>query len=296
MIENSQIKKKYNQNLIDLGERGKYHIKNKLNDLTGKEWVKFTKSWFVHNPPPRKEKEILHPAKFPEPLIQRFLKFFTKKGNLVLDPFLGVGSTLLACALSNRKCIGIELIKKYSQIAEKRLNNVNKNYPKDDYRIYTMDAQEIDTLKLPKIDFCITSPPYWNMLKKSRGNVKSVSKQRKEKGLDSYYSEDNPKDIGNLKDINRYLNAIVEVFEKIYPILKKDKYIVVIMQNVRIKKGEMIPLAWKFALKMTGTYILKQEMIWCQDNKFLGCWGYPSEYVSNVHHHYCLVFQKKEKN
>ena len=51
---------------LDLGTRGRYNTNNKLNDLTGKEWLKFTKSWFIHRPPRRKENEVLHPAKFPE--------------------------------------------------------------------------------------------------------------------------------------------------------------------------------------------------------------------------------------
>ena len=38
--------------------------------------------------------------------------------------------------------------------------------------------------------------------------------------------------------------------------------------------------------------MFKGEKIWCQDNKKLGIWGYPSEFVSNVHHHYCLIFKK----
>ena len=36
---------------------------NRLNELTAKEWLPFTKTWFVHNPPPRKKDEMLHPAK-----------------------------------------------------------------------------------------------------------------------------------------------------------------------------------------------------------------------------------------
>ena len=64
---------------IDLGERGRLSLKNKLNDLTGKEWIKFTKSWFVHNPKRRSREEVIHPAKFPESLVREFIEFFTKK-------------------------------------------------------------------------------------------------------------------------------------------------------------------------------------------------------------------------
>lgn len=52
---------------------------NKLNELDGKAWVKFQKSWFIHNPPPRKENVLLHPAKFPESLVQEFIEFFTNE-------------------------------------------------------------------------------------------------------------------------------------------------------------------------------------------------------------------------
>ena len=80
--------------------------KNKLNELNAKEWLKFTKTWFIHNPPPRKKAEMLHPAKYPEDMIEMFVKFFTKPGEVVFDPFLGTGSTLVAAHNTQRNGIG----------------------------------------------------------------------------------------------------------------------------------------------------------------------------------------------
>jgi len=60
-------------------------MKNKLNDLDPKTWLKFQKSWFIHNPPPRKKDVLVHPAKFPETMAQEFIEFFTKHGENVLD-------------------------------------------------------------------------------------------------------------------------------------------------------------------------------------------------------------------
>ena len=80
------------KSVIDLGERGKYNTKNKLNELTGKEWIKFTKSWFIHRPARRNGSEILHPAKFPESLVEEFIAFFTKENAWVLDPAVGCRS------------------------------------------------------------------------------------------------------------------------------------------------------------------------------------------------------------
>ena len=105
---------------IFMGERGIYDTRNKLNDMTGREWAIFMKSWILDNPPPRSKKETLHPAKFPESMIAEFIKFFTKSGELVLDPMAGTGSTLVGCDKTHRKGIGIELGKKWFDIASER--------------------------------------------------------------------------------------------------------------------------------------------------------------------------------
>src|SRR5438034_9456408 len=89
---------------------------NRLNDLSGREWIKFTKSWFVHRPEPRGDRKIRHPASFPESLVKEFVSFFTKKGEIVVDPFAGAGSTLVAALETVRSGIEVEIDKKYGDI------------------------------------------------------------------------------------------------------------------------------------------------------------------------------------
>src|SRR5213596_2279011 len=83
---------------------------NRLNDLSGKEWIKFTKSWFVHRPEPRGDQKIRHPASFPESLIREFILFFTKSGEIVIDPFLGTGSSLVGAVGAGRSGVGFEIV------------------------------------------------------------------------------------------------------------------------------------------------------------------------------------------
>lgn len=73
---------------IDIGVQimAKREYKNQLNNLSTKDWLKFQKSWFIHNPPARKKGVLRHPAKYPETLAQEFIEFFTKEGEFVLDP------------------------------------------------------------------------------------------------------------------------------------------------------------------------------------------------------------------
>jgi len=63
----------------------------------------------------------LHPTQKPVPLMEYFIKTYTNEGDIVLDPFMGSGTTLVAAKRLKRKAIGIEISKKYCDIAIKRL-------------------------------------------------------------------------------------------------------------------------------------------------------------------------------
>lgn len=274
-------------------------IENKLNELTGKEWIKFTKSWFIHRPKSRGNKKIVHPASFPESLITNFVKFFTKKGEWVLDPFLGTGSTLLACRESRRNGIGIEINKKYVDISRKRitfnpeLGSFVNDLEKTQQIIIQGDSRNLKEILekqgIKKIDFCITSPPYWNQLK--RNNIRQ--KDRKEKDLDTVYSEDNERDIGNIDDYKKFIEEQRIIFKEIYEITKDKGYLVIITNNVFFE-GRLYPLAFDTATSLSDLWVLKDEKIWCQDDKALLPLGIYNAWVGNRHHQYCLIFRKEE--
>ena len=260
--------------------------RNKLNDLDGKEWIKFLKSWFVFDALKSdldEEKAVTkdtenHPATFSPTMIADFIKFFTKKNMKVLDPFVGIGTTLVACDRTGRKGIGVEINPKYLKIAQKRITKKQI--------IMKGDSISLSKLKLPKIDFCISSPPYWKMLHKIDVNQKI----RLKKGLDTKYSNQK-NDLGNIQDYEEFMEKLLPVYEQVYNSLKPEKYMVIIVQNV-IMGSVMIPFAWDLAIRLSKKFLLKKEKIWCQDHKNLYPFGYPFSWVSNTHHHYCLIFQK----
>lgn len=107
-----------------------------------------------------------------------------------------------------------------------------------------------------------------------------------------YYS-DNASDLGNINDYNQFLRELKKVFLNCYSSLKNDKYMVVVAQNFRNNDGLYMTFAWDLTriIEKCG-FSFEGEQIWCQDDKKLGIWGYPSKFISNVHHHYCLVFRK----
>ncbi|MHA2166080.1 MAG: DNA methyltransferase [Candidatus Hodarchaeales archaeon] len=262
-------------------ERNKVDPRNKLNTLSGKDWIRFTKSWFIAD---GKSSDIsheidLHPASFPPSMIQDFIKFFTKPDSFVLDPFVGTGSTLVACDETGRNGVGIELYPKYVRTARSRTK----------FPILQGDVREqLEILDSQSFSLCITSPPYWRILKKKK-DYNQIA--RKEKGLDLQYGE-NPFDLGLIDEKEEFLKELRKIFVQIHDLLKPGGHLIVFIQNIR-DKGEMVPLAFELPSYIGNWYTFLGERIWLQNQKVLRPYGYPYSFVSNVHHHFALIFKKR---
>ena len=93
------------------------------NDITKQEFMDWTNGMWTFSGQKKKEAGG-HPAAFPVELPRRCIKLFSYVGDIILDPFLGSGSTLIAAAETGRSGVGVEINKDYCQIAEKRLSQV----------------------------------------------------------------------------------------------------------------------------------------------------------------------------
>ncbi|HBY06361.1 MAG TPA: DNA modification methylase, partial [Chloroflexi bacterium] len=181
----------------------KREFKNRLNNLDTKAWLIFQKSWFIHNPPPRKKGVLRHPAKYPETLAQEFIEFFTKEGEYVLDPMVGTGSTLVAALNAGRHGYGIELNPTYAAIAQQVIYEERQSLGTAAEHLIAeiIEGNAADFSRLaaqfdiPLIDYVITSPPYWDMLH-ARG-AQTQKQRRSDENLDVKYSDD-PHDLGNV--------------------------------------------------------------------------------------------------
>ncbi len=259
----------------------------KLNTMQGSDWLSFTKTWFIYNPPPRKSK-LIHPATFPEGLAEDFIQFFTKPNDWVLDPFAGTGSTLIAARHLHRNSLGIELYPDFTSLARRRISEGPSNTKTI---ILPGDCRSL----LPKLkkrwnqkmDFCFTSPPYWCQL----DNDSERNGERKTQGLRTVYGDDE-RDLGNIKNYNTFLNEQKSIFYQINELMKPRSYIVVITNNV-YRDGKLHPLAFDTFRSMCRFWTPKDEKIWCQDNKKLFPFGLFHSYIGNRSHHYCLIFRKE---
>ena len=266
---------------------------NKLNNLDSKSWLKFQKSWFIHNPPPRKKGVLVHPAKFPETMAQEFIEFFTKKGETVLDPMAGTGSTLVAALRAGRNSFGIELNPKYAEIAkniiEEERTVQGEKVKGLTSKVIEGDAAKITDFGLSTCDYVLTSPPYWDMLR-AKG-AETQKKRRASEELDVHYSDD-PNDMGNISDYDEFLEKLVNIYAGLKFIVREKAYLTIIVKNVK-KGGRIYPLAWDLGRELGKIYTLKDEKIWVQDNQRLSPFGLGSAWVSNTFHHYCLQFRNE---
>lgn len=270
-------------------------FRNRLNDLESKAWLKFQKSWFIHNPPPRQKGVLCHPAKFPETLAQEFIEFFTHRGQVVFDPMAGTGSTLVAALRAGRHSYGIELNPGYAQVSlqviQKEREALGESASKLITKVITGNAACMEAIvganNIPPIDYVITSPPYWDMLR-ARG-AETQKKRRLSSTLDVFYSDD-PEDLGNVRDYPEFLRRLAAIYTSLKPFLVQDAYLTIIVKNIK-KGGQIYPLAWDLGRELNKTYTMKDEKIWCQDDIRLAPYGLGNAWVSNTFHHYCLQFR-----
>lgn len=281
--------------------KGIYDPRNKLNNLTGKEWLPETKSYWYQKGlganHPHARIERMHPAPFSFQDISRLIKFFTKEGDSVLDPFSGVGSTLKACALTNRIGTGIELSPKWSDLSRERLEIEVGEGTSKQHNIITADSRvQLKKIKSNSFDFMVTSPPYWAILNKKADH--KVMKERVEKNLATNYSDD-VEDLGNIEEYDVFLDVLVdEVFMETARIIKPDKYMAIVVSDFR-HKSEFISFHSDLIQKLNQakidkSYILSLQGVKAllQNHKSLLPYGYPFAYVENIHHQYILIFRK----
>lgn len=261
--------------------------RNTLNELANREWMMQTKSVWFSRPPQRDKLKAQHPATFAESDIVRLIEFFTKPGATVLDPFVGSGSTLVACVRTGRSGVGIELVEHWAGIARQRLDAEQAG---SEQRILTGDAREMMTgIDDESVDFIVTSPPYWSILRKDWDH--KVKAERKAKGLSTRYSDD-AGDLGNTESYDQFLAELGKVFVQCLRALRTRGYMCVVVSDFRHGSRFIAYHADISRLIESVGFSLEGITILVQDSKNLYPYGIPFAFVSNIHHQYILVFRK----
>ncbi len=280
------------------GQEREIDPRNLLNELTAKEWITETVSVWnqrglgARHPDAKIERQ--HPAPFSFTDIGRLIRFFTKSADTVLDPFVGIGSTLKACALDRRKGIGIELNPHFAALARERLaTEITDIFAKvNDQQVIEGDARdELPKLANESMDFVVTSPPYWSILKKEDHKVRQ---ERLAEGLLTNYGNDQ-RDLGNIESYEEFIDVLTYLFGECVRTLKAGKYLAAIVSDFREKSSyvmfhaDLARALESIGLEMRGLKVLYQR------HKRIFPYGYPYSYVPNIHNQFILILQKPKK-
>jgi len=267
----------------NLGERGFYDKRNSLNDLTGREWKFMSKSVVTRSYPPDFQHHLRkqHGGQKPPLLCADLIKTFSKKGDTVLDPLMGVGGTLIGADLCGRKAIGIEINKKWIDIYKK----VCELEDLEEFKTFHDDCKNI-LRKGSKnsVDFILTDVPYWNMDK--------VEKTRSKVAAKSNLSRFNRKEIQTKQ---KWLDDLTEIFNLCYGVLKNRKYLAIFIGDMyRGKKYHILSADLANAIKEKTKFILKANLIWYDVSKNLHVYGQPHAFIPSMIHQNILIFRKEE--
>ena len=271
---------------------GKYDKRNKLNDLTGKEWLVLTKSFWVSEKCKEDKAAMKHPAPFLLKDITRLISMFTKKGMNVLDPFAGSGTSLLAASKLERLGIGIDLNEGYKDLAKKRL--LKNNFIENKDYVYILGDSLEEVRNIDNIHYIVTSPPYHNILKNKGEGLRAKKNNGYRTGARigvDYYS-DLENDLGNQRTYDDFLELFKNIMIECYKKLITKKYCSIIISDFTVDKkevcvqGDIVNIMTDIGFEFAGTIVL------LQNNKPLYPFGYPFAFKINHQHQNIINFRK----
>ena len=269
---------------------------NNINCLTAKDWLKSQIGvWqFFYESRDIRDKN-LHPATFPISLAKKIISLFTHEGELVLDPFVGSGTTLVAAQDLNRNAIGFDLQEKYVELCVKRLAS-NNLFNQAQQIVIQDDALHIPNYLEPNsVGLIWTSPPYANLLNRKRKNKSRRERDNEQLGKVEQYSQD-PRDLGTMS-LDEYTNAMGDIYEKLLLLLRPKGHCVINVPDMWWENKRItIHVSLIEELRKRG-YELRNTIIWDRTNivNNIGIFGWPSNYITmGTTFEYLLDFWRPE--
>ena len=277
-----------------------------FNGMTPRDWTKSSRSvWTARDvSSPRQKHHLEHGATFPIALAERAITMYSKKNDLIFDPFLGIGSTLSAAMKLGRKGLGFELYAKFAKTA----NEITKQASFGDngelvkqkqLDVIKGDCREVDKLiKKPSIQLTFTSPPYANFIQRSVKDRKTTHKTSRlvshNKSVVKQYGS-NSKDFGNLS-YPEFLAETESLMKKIYKATKPNGYNVWVVKDHRDPQNGLpyIPVHSDIArVGENAGFRFHDLIVWDQnDQRSLVLLGYPTVFYSNINHTFLVVLRK----
>jgi tRNA G10 N-methylase Trm11 len=221
--------------------------------------------------------------------MRRIVEFFTRRDEWVLDPFMGVGGTLLGCSLAGRNAVGIDLsaryVEIYRRVAHQEVLALQTAIHDDARRM--MEHLEVSNRVF---DLVLTDPPYGDMM----GRPQSGEKKKRTGTQEATPFTASPDDLGNLPYLS-FLDELTGILARSLDVLKRDGYMVLFAKDLQPTPQHHNLLHADIVSRLAALPGLRYRgcKIWYDRTPRLYPFGYPYRFVANQLHQYILVFQKE---
>jgi len=285
-------------------EKEKKQRKKTFNNLTAKEWTKLSRNIWRDVSSPREKYHREHGATFSLKLAERLIKMYSGEGDLILDPFVGTGTTIVAAKKRNKPALGIELVKEYVEMTEERLNQKSlREFSKDEgyeQKVIHDDCRNLkEHVEKNSVQAMITSPPYANLIHKAKKDREkrdySIIKEENKSTISVYSDKEN--DFGNM-DYEEYLQNIRELMKDLYDVTKPGGYNIWIVKDFRDTENDVPYVSLHSDIARAGEqagFKHHDLIIWDQNqHRRLVLLGYPSVFYTNQNCSFIVVLRKGE--
>jgi DNA modification methylase len=276
-----------------------------LNDLSGSAWARASKSVKIFEGAIAQKRRV-HGAAFPISLARDVISIYSKAGDTVLDPFVGVGTTTDAAQLLGRNGVGFDTNSRFIALAKKGVETVDRTQTdhegKVEIRLFAESCERIGRrVHKNSIDLVLTSPPYCHLLNVTTGNFggstygKNIYRGRGRKLAKPYSASD--ADYGNL-DWERYAKAISNLMVALYRVCKPGSFNVWVVRDFRdMEKGvPYVNLHGKIIeTAESAGWVLTDLLVWDQTRQrpLVKLGGQKKRrFYLNIGHSFIVIFRK----
>ena len=164
---------------------------------------------------------------------------YTEKGNSIIDPMVGAGTTLIEAKLLARNALGMDINPEAIRLTKTALRF--KHHPASKQEVKIGDARDLSFLIDDSFDLVLTHPPYMNIIRYSEGKIEG--------------------DLSNIGSLPKFCDEMEKIAKELFRILKPDKYCAILIGDTRRKK-HFVPLAFNVMQRFLKVgFVLKEDII-----------------------------------
>lgn len=260
-----------------------------FNGLSAREWTALSRNVWNDVSSPRNKRHLEHGAVYPRKLAERLITMYSRPGDLVFDPFAGIGTTLVAAHGLSRASVGIELNPRFVELANEWINEERGLFSDDDTAptIHTDDARNMEQLLEPEsVQASVTSPPYADFIRRSVADREKTHKTSRivndNNSRVSAYSDD-PRDFGNLAYTD-FLKDTRELLASLHAVTMPGGYSAWVVKDYRLPP-ERPYVSFHSDLAHIAEevgWLWHDLVVWDQNqHRRLVLLGYPSRFYTN---------------